>query len=223
MALMLVSCTCFSTIQASSCLPFCRAEPGVTLGPTPPHPQHPFGGAPPHPQHLHGVPASHSAPTCDPCPIPMSTWGSPSHRQRPYRDPYSTLSSPPGVPMPPPALTWGPNPSIHLGVLTPTPTSIWGSLSHPQQPSGGPLSIPSTHVGVPPPPIAPSPRQDVAMPPNPADLQEEAGALGHSGQRPDGEDGGEGAHQDEDPPAVELIRRAHLEAPACGEGARLWG
>lgn len=50
LALMLVSWTCFSTIQASSCLPFCNTEPGLTLGPilplSSPHPRHPFGGDP---------------------------------------------------------------------------------------------------------------------------------------------------------------------------------
>lgn len=48
-----------------------------------------------------------------------------------------------------------------------------------------------------------------------ADLQVEAGALRHAAEGGDGGHAGEGAHQDEDPPAVELVRRAHLEAPAC--------
>lgn len=46
------------------------------------------------------------------------------------------------------------------------------------------------------------------------DLQEEAGALGHCGEGRDGCHRGEGTHQHKHTPAVELVRRAHLETPA---------
>lgn len=47
------------------------------------------------------------------------------------------------------------------------------------------------------------------------DLQVEAGTLWHGTEGGDGGHAGEGAHQDEDAPAVKLVCRAHLEAPAC--------
>lgn len=47
------------------------------------------------------------------------------------------------------------------------------------------------------------------------DLQVEAGALWHGVEGGDGGHAGERTHQDKDTPAVELIRRAHLEAPSC--------
>lgn len=46
-----------------------------------------------------------------------------------------------------------------------------------------------------------------------ADLQVEAGALRHGGEGRDGRHRGEGTHQHEDTPAVELVGRAHLETP----------
>lgn len=46
------------------------------------------------------------------------------------------------------------------------------------------------------------------------DLQVEAGTLWHGAEGGDGGHAGEGAHQDEDAPAMKLVRRAHLEAPA---------
>lgn len=47
-----------------------------------------------------------------------------------------------------------------------------------------------------------------------SDLQIKAGALGHGGESTNGRHGGEGTHQHEDAPAVELVGRAHLETPS---------
>ena len=50
------------------------------------------------------------------------------------------------------------------------------------------------------------------------DLQVEAGALGHGGEGTYSGHRGQGAHQHEHTPAVELVGRAHLETPAWCQG-----
>ncbi len=53
-------------------------------------------------------------------------------------------------------------------------------------------------------------------------LQEEAWALWHDGQRCDGSDGRERAHQHKHSPAVKLVGWAHLETPAWLKGKGIY-